>query len=230
MFSLMGNTAGLNSKNPFEGAGPPPDYYSTQYNGSLGGALGKKASFFFNIERRNLNELSVVDTPFVDPTTLQITQFNGAFPNPRTRTNLGQRFDYQVSSSNTLTARYQYWRNNESGDGVTSFTLPTAAYNQLSTEHTFQMTDTQVLSPRTINETRFQYIHEEQDQNPLNAVPTISIQGAFTTGGNGGVSLDTQNRYELQNMTYVSVGKHAIKYGGRLRATTDDNFSNASFN
>jgi carboxypeptidase family protein len=231
MFSVMGNTAGLNSRNPFEGAGPPPDYYSTQYNGSLGGALGKKASFFFNIERRNLNELSVVDTPFVDPTTLQITQFNGAFPNSRTRTNLGQRFDYQVSSSNTLTARYQYWRNNESGDGVTSFTLPTAAYNQLSTEHTFQMTDTQVLSPRTINETRFQYIHEEQDQNPLNAVPTISIQGAFTTGGNsGGVSLDTQNRYELQNMTYVSVGKHAIKYGGRLRATTDDNFSNASFN
>src|SRR5262249_28070366 len=71
MFSVMGNTAGFNSKNPFEGAGPLPDYYSTQYNGSLGSSLGKKASFFFNIERRNLNELSVVNAPFVDPTTLQ---------------------------------------------------------------------------------------------------------------------------------------------------------------
>ena len=231
MFSVMGNTADFNSKNPFEGAGPPPDYYSTHYNGSLGGALGKKASFFFNIERRNLNDLSVVDTPFVDPTTLQITQFIGAFPNPRTRTNVSQRFDFQVTPNNTLTTRYQYWRNNESNDGIDALTLPTAAFDLLNTEHTFQATDTQVLSPRTINETRFQYIHQERDQNPLNVIPTISIQGAFTAGGNnGGVSLDTQNRYELQNITYVSVGKHAIKYGGRLRATTEDNFSNAQFN
>ena len=231
MFSVMGNTAGFNSKNPFEGTGLPPSYNSTQYNGSLGGALGKKVSFFFNIERRNLNELSVVDAPFVDPTTLQITQFNGAFPNPRTRTNLSQRFDYQVTPSNTLTARYQYWRNNEDGDGVGGFGLPTLGYNALNTEHTFQMTDTQVLGPGTINETRFQYIHQERDQNPLNTTPTISIQGAFATGGNsGGVSLDTQNRYELQNITYVNVGKHAIKYGGRLRATTDDYLSNGGFN
>src|SRR5438067_8941856 len=150
MFSVMGNTADFNSKNPFEGAGPPPDYYSTHYNGSLGGALGKKASFFFNIERRNLNDLSVVDTPFVDPTTLQITQFIGAFPNPRTRTNVSQRFDFQVTPNNTLTTRYQYWRNNESNDGIDALTLPTAAFDLLNTEHTFQTTDTQVLSPRTI--------------------------------------------------------------------------------
>src|SRR5207302_421056 len=64
-FWVMGNMSAFNSKNPFEGAGPPPDYYSTQYEGHLGGALGKKVSFFTNVERRNLNELSVVDTPYV---------------------------------------------------------------------------------------------------------------------------------------------------------------------
>src|SRR5712671_387630 len=30
-FWVMGNTTAFNSKNPFEGAGPPPSYYSTQY-------------------------------------------------------------------------------------------------------------------------------------------------------------------------------------------------------
>ena len=230
-FWVMGNMSAFNSKNPFEGAGPPPDYYSTQYEGHLGGALGKKVSFFTNVERRNLNELSVVDTPYVDPTTLQITTFSGAFPNPRTRTEVSQRFDFQVAPSNALTARYQYWRNNENDDGIDSFTLPSAAFELLGTEHTFQITDTQVLGPRTINETRFQYIHYESDQNPLFPKPTISIQGAYTTGGSsGGVNLDTQNRYELQNITYFNMGKHAIKYGGRLRATTDDYLSTAQFN
>src|SRR5215831_19846864 len=85
-FWVMGNTTALNSKNPFMGAGPPPDYYSTQYEGHLGGALGKRVSFFSSVQRRNLNDLSVVNTPYVDPTTLQITRFSGAFPNPRTRT------------------------------------------------------------------------------------------------------------------------------------------------
>ena len=230
-FWVMGNTTALNSKNPFMGAGPPPDYYSTQYEGHLGGALGKRVFFFSSVQRRNLNDLSVVNTPYVDPTTLQITRFSGAFPNPRTRTEASQRFDFQVTPNNTLTTRYQYWRNNEQGDGIGGFGLPALGYNALNTEHTFQMADTQVLSPRTINETRFQTIHQERDENPLNAAPTISIQGAFVTGGNSsGISLDTQNRYELQNITYFNVGKHAIKYGGRLRATAEDYMSNGGFN
>ena len=230
---VMGNTTAFNSRNPFEGKEAPPSYDSEHYEGNLGGSLTKRISFFTNVERRNLNDLSVVNTPFLDPNTLQITQLAGAFPNPRTRTEVSQRFDFQITPSNTLVTRYQYWRNNEVGDGVGvgGFTLPAQGYNALNTEHTFQMTDTQVLGPRTINETRFQYIHQQRDQNPLNTTPTISIQGAFSTGGSGGGTLsDTQNRYELQNITYFNVGKHALKYGGRLRATTDDYLSSAFFN
>ncbi len=230
-FMVMGNTTALNSRNPFEGSGAPPSYDSEHYEANLGGPLGKRTSFFFNIERRNLNDLSVVNTPFVDPTTFEVTQFAGAFINPRTRTEVSQRFDFQITPNNTLTGRYQYWRNNEEGDGVGGFGLPALGFNLLNTEHTFQATDTQVISLRTINETRFQYIHQERDQNPLNGTPTISIQGASTTGGNsGGTQLDTQNRYELQNITYFNVGKHALKYGGRLRATTDNYLSTAQFN
>ena len=230
-FWVMGNTAAFNARDPFEGAGPPPSYDSTYYEGNLGGALGKRISFFTNIERRNLNDLAVVNTPFLDPTTLQITQFAGAFPNPHTRTEVNQRLDFQVTPNNTLTTRYQYWRNNDQGDGVGGFSFPSVGYSSLNTEQTFQMTDTQVLGPRTINETRFQYIHQEFDQFPVSAKPTISIQGAFTTGGSSsGTSLDTQNRYEVHNITYFNVGKHAMKYGGRLRATTEDYVSTGQFN
>jgi hypothetical protein len=193
--------------------------------------LGKKASFFTNIERRNLNELSIVNTPIVDPTTLQITQFTDAVPNPRARTNFSQRFDYQVSATNTLTARYQYWRNNESDDGIGTFSLPSVGYNSLNTEQTFQLSDTQTINARTINETRFQYVHENSNQNPLNSTPTIQVQGAFVEGGSaGGLYNDLQNRYELQNITYKTFSKHSLKFGGRLRITDENNSSNSKFN
>ncbi len=231
---VTGNTNAFNSRNPFEGSAPQPGYDSTQYNANLGGSIGKKASFFTNIERRNLNELNVVSTPFVDPTTFQVTQFTDVVPNPRARTNFSQRFDYQITAGNTLTARYQYWRNNEQNDfppALASFSLPSFGYNSLETEHTFQVSDTQTLSSRTINETRVQFVRENNDQSPLNTAPTIQIQGAFVGGGNSsGRYNDVQNRYELQNITYMTFGKHSIKYGGRARVTKEENSSNSRFN
>src|SRR6266436_1922794 len=231
---VTGNTNAFNSRNPFEGSAPQPGYDSTQYNANLGGSIGKKASFFTNIERRNLNELNVVSTPFVDPTTFQVTQFTDVVPNPRARTNFSQRFDYQITAGNTLTARYQYWRNNEQNDfppALASFSLPSFGYNSLETEHTFQVSDTQTLSSRTINETRVQFVRENNDQSPLNTAPTIQIQGAFVGGGNSsGLYNDVQDRYELQNITYMTFGKHSIKYGGRARVTKEENSSNSRFN
>jgi Carboxypeptidase regulatory-like domain len=232
--SLTGNTAAFNSRNPFLGSSQQPSYDSTQISANLGGSLGKKASFFTNLERRNLNELSIINTPFVDPTTFEITQFTDAVPNPRTRTNFSQRFDYQVSSTNTLTARYQYWRNSESNDfpqGIASFSLPTTGYNSLGTEQTLQLSDTQTIGPRTINDTRFQFVRENSNQKPLGSAPTLQIQGAFVGGGtSSGLYNDVQDRYELQNITYMNFGKHSIKYGGRARVTKDDNASDSKFN
>jgi hypothetical protein len=54
--------------------------------------------------------------------------------------------------------------------------------------------------------------------------------GAFTGGGNGTISTDSQNHYELQNYTSVIHGNQTIKFGGRLRALHDDNNSDAGFN
>src|ERR1700686_617251 len=58
-FFVLGNDSALNSPNPF--AGSEPSYDSTQYNGNVGGPLGKKVSFFFNLEHRNINELTAVN-------------------------------------------------------------------------------------------------------------------------------------------------------------------------
>jgi hypothetical protein len=233
--SLNANTSAFNSRNPFEiipAGTQPPGYNSRQFSGEIGGPLvSKKASFFFNLERRDINELSIVSAQIVDPATFAIVPFSDAVSNPRTRTNLSPRIDYQVSASNTLTVRYQFERENQTNNGIGQFNLPSLAFNQLNTEHQFQLSDTQIVNAKTINETRFRFIRETIGQTPQSMAPSISVQGAFNGGGNGaGISNDILDRYELQNYTSMSLGKHFLKFGARLRANRDSNDSMSNFN
>src|SRR5438876_4887541 len=173
-FMINGNASAFNARNPFVGEAAQPAYHSVLYSGNIGGPINKKASFFFNLDRRNIDEISVINTPALDANFNPI-QFTGAVPNPRTRTNLTPRVDYQLSSTNTLTARYQYFRENEVNNGIGQFNLPTQGFNELNTEHTLQISDTQTLTERTINETRFQYVRPASTEAVLDTTPAIAV-------------------------------------------------------
>jgi len=225
---VIGNDSAFNTANPF--AGVEPGYYTTQYNGSIGGPLSKTASFFFNLERRNINELAPIDVPILDQ-SLNETTLAESISNPRQRTNLSPRLDWALSKNNTLTARYQYYRDTETNNGVGVASLPSQAYYSQSTEQTVQVGDTQVYGSKIVNETRFQFVRDDGLQNPGDLNPVVNVLGAFTGGGNGsGNSNDQQNRYELQNYTSLIHGNHVLKFGGRVRATQDTNFSRSGFN
>jgi Carboxypeptidase regulatory-like domain len=232
---VSGTTAAFNARNPFGNlpAGTPqPGNHSTQYSGNIGGPLSKKASFFFNVEGRDVIDLHVVDTSFVDPNTFQILpNFTQVVPNPGRRYNLSPRLDYQLTPTNTLTARYQYFHNTDENEGSGQFNLAEQGFNVVNAEHTLQISDTQVVNAKTINETRFQFLRTTETQTPVSTSPTIQVQGAFTTGGNvQGVLNDSLDRYEIQNYTSMALGKHFVKFGARLRANRDDNFETANFN
>src|SRR6202167_1075586 len=150
-FMMNGNDSALNTPNPFGGANQP-GYDSTQFSGNIGGPINKKASFFFDAQRRNINDLSAINALTLDPTTLTATPFIESLPNNRYRTNITPRIDYQVSKNNTLTARYQYFRDTQNDDGIGTFSLASQAYNSESTEHTLQISDTQVFGAKIVNE------------------------------------------------------------------------------
>jgi hypothetical protein len=227
---VIGNDSAFNSPNPFAGAEPP--YDTTQFSGNIGGPIKKNASFFFNIDRRNINELTAINTPVLGPApNFDEEQLAESIPNPRQRTNLSPRLDWALSKNNTLTARYQYYRDTETNNGVGLFDLPSQAYHSESTEQTLQLGDTQVIGSKIVNETRFQYLRDVSIQNPGDTNPVVSVIGNFTSGGNGsGNYNDGQNHYELQNYTSLIHGNHVLKFGGRLRASQDTNYSQGGFN
>ncbi|HKV77445.1 MAG TPA: carboxypeptidase regulatory-like domain-containing protein [Candidatus Sulfotelmatobacter sp.] len=227
-FFVLGNDSVFNTHSRF--AGTEAGYDSTQYSGNLGGPLGKSASFFVNAERRNINDLTAINAQTLDPNLNFITLLESV-PNPRHRTNISPRLDYAISKNNTLTARYQYFRDTQNNDGIGQFTLPTQGYNATSEEHTFQIGDTQVYGAKVVNETRFQYLRELDSQNALNSDPTINVRGFFGGGGNNqGTIVDHQDHYEVQNYTSVIHGNHTMKFGARVRALRDANYSTSSFN
>jgi hypothetical protein len=239
------NNSVFNSHNPYVHSSVPP-YHSEIYNGNVSGALSKKFSIFLNGEYRNINELDAVAATIPDPSVspTATTEFTQAVPSPRTRINVSNRFDWQVTPNNTLTARYQFLVNDQQNLGIGAFDLRSQGYNSDETEHTVQLSDTQVLNAHLINETRFQFEGNDTQQNaqianqpmgcsavPANQCAAIVVSGYFTGGGNThNQSRDNIKRYELQNYTSWVTAKHFVKFGGRLRVSQDDSNSEANTN
>jgi carboxypeptidase family protein len=225
---LMGNDSAFNSLNPF--VSQEPSYYSTFLVGNAGGALGKQASWFGSVFRRDNASNSIINADVLDASASPFN-YTAAVANPQSRLDVTPRLDFQLSPNNTLTVRYMFDRQKQTNSGVSQFALESQGYNVSNYENTLQVSDTQILSTKTINETRFQYIRDRDNQLAQNTDPTITVQGAFTGGGsNAGMVRDHQDHFELENYTTSAQGAHAIKFGGRLRVTRDANYSNSGFN
>ncbi|HZU23702.1 MAG TPA: carboxypeptidase regulatory-like domain-containing protein, partial [Terriglobales bacterium] len=225
-FNISNST--LNSKNPFVTSIPP--YQTDQYSGSLGGPINKKASFFFNIEHRNIGEANVVNATVLDQ-NFNPVQLSEAIANPRVRTNLSPRVDIQLGKNDTLTLRYQYEWNHDTNDGIGLFNLPSLAYNSSQNEHQIQASESHIFSPNLVSDFRFRFEREFSSDSPQNFGPAISVPGSFVSGGNtiGVVSSLNDNEELQENMQYVH-GTHGIKFGGRVRVNQIGDTSTGGYN
>lgn len=228
MFMINGNDSAFNSLNPF--VANEPAYYTTFMVASASGALARNASWFANVFDRNNQSNSIVNAELLNSSGAAYN-YTAAVSNPQSRLDVSPRVDLQLGSNNTLSLRYMFDRQAATNSGVSQFALESQGYNVLNYENTVQLSDTQIVSSSIVNETRFQYTRDRDNQTAQNSDPTITVQGAFTGGGNNqGTVRDNQDRYELQNYTTAAEGNHALNFGARLRLTRDANDSTSGFN
>ncbi len=218
----------FNSRNPFAAQKAP--LLLKEYGGTLSGPLGKKASFFFDVSKRDVDNGNIINASIIDPATLAITPFNTVFLAPQARLRVSPRLDYQINSNNTFTLRYGFTRNDVLASGVGNLNLLDRGTHSLNTDDTVQATETAVLSAKVINETRFQFFHVQSARIADTNLPSLNVSGSFNSGGaQVGKTFDTQNHYELQNNTSISHGAHSIKFGVRVRGITDSSVSPSNF-
>lgn len=219
----------FDARNPYAQNKAPFQYRN--YGGNLSGPISKKSSFFIDVERRDLDENAVVNATTLDK-ALNILPVQEALLTPVRRTTVSPRMDYQLTPNITLMGRYTYTQNSLSNGGVGQFTLPTTGYNSETRQQSLQLTETQVIGAKAVNETRFQYIRDKTSQTALNLDPQINVLESFIGGGSsvGQGGFNSDNRYELQNYTSITHNTHTIRFGGRVRAVQLSTASYTNFN
>ncbi len=239
---LRGNSSGLNSQNPLLNGNLPkgsklltePGYFSYYLDGSIGGPVTRASSFFTDIFDRSVQNVKVVDA--IDPASITRTSPSGTpanqtVSNPRSRIDASARFDLQLGQASTLSLRYSFYRNSKRNQGVGQTSLPQQAYNVQTIENDLQGDLSAVVSTNFVNKCGFQYRGIRNSQITQNTAPTVTVSGAFISGGNSiGTVHDNQDDFELQDSLFGSEGNHQIAVGGRLRVYRDSNYSNSGTN
>lgn len=226
------NDSTMNTLSPFLSASAqkPPSYHTWLSNADLSGPLGHNASFFFDFERRDINRASLVNTDVLD-SSLNVVPYVASVLNPRIFTAVAPRVDVQLRPNNTLSMSYDYFDIGENNNGVDTQSLPSQAYDANRRHHNLQIIDTQVLSPRIVNATSFQWLHFHNTQAPQDFSPTLDVLGSFTGGGNSaGLFNRHETHYTLQNYTTMNLHRHLIEFGGTVTAVTRRESTNGNFN
>jgi hypothetical protein len=225
------NDESLNSRNPFALNRAPSQ--TRFYGGNFSGPVVKgKSSFFIDISNREIDNGSVVNALILD-SSLNTVPLRQEFTVPNRRLSISPRFDYALNDKNTLIVRYGYTRFKSENQGVGDLSLSSRSFETLNTDHEIRITETAIINPKTVNETRFSYEWEDRDQIGDNTIPTISVASAFVGGGAQiGNNINRNRNWEFQNYTTTSLGQsaqHAIKFGVRVRGVSITDRSESGF-
>ena len=218
----------LNSRNPYAARKAP--FLLQEGGGNISGPIGKRASFFLDVQEHAIDNGAIINGVTLDPATLAIVDpYSNVLAIPQRRFMLNPRFDFQINQKNTLTARYAYSAADVQDSGVGSLNLVSRGVHSNDKNHTVQLTETAVLGASAVNETRFQYLRLDGSRVSKDLSPAVQVLGAFSGGGaQTGLGIGQAN-YELQNYTSVAKGKHTWRFGVRLRTEKLLNDSSSNF-
>jgi hypothetical protein len=241
----------FDSRNPF--ADNKPAYANRNFGGNIGGPFKKKASFFLDFQRRDITNNLITNAFFVDPNAPTATpaHITSAVVAPQYNMTISPRVDYAISANNTLTVRFEERTLGADNQGLGHNVLPPGslcpnsdgvigdctvpgfaddyAYNTNGNAQNLMVTETAIINPKIVNETRFQWTRTLA-ASLGNYSPGINVANEFTAGGNNvGNKWDIAKHYELQNYTSISHNTHTIRFGVRARRNSDQNENPAGF-
>ncbi|HEX8142079.1 MAG TPA: TonB-dependent receptor [Pyrinomonadaceae bacterium] len=215
----------LDAGNPLASSKDP--LTQAQYGASIGGPIRRDRTFLFaNFEQTRRHDAGVVT---ITPASVALinarldqTAFNGprlsagVFAGGYDVTDLFARVDHMLNTANLLSARYSLYKlssaNARNVGGLNDRGRGTALENF---DQTIALTNAATLSPRSFNETRFQYTRSRL-KAPVNdpVGPAVNINGVASFGtATFSPTARAIDLYELVDTFTIERGAHALKSG-----------------
>ena len=217
----------FNARNPY--LWDKPEYISKMYGGVFSGPISKRSSFSFDVEKRDIDDNAAVSATILDP-NFNIMRFSEGVVTPNRRTSISPRIDYQLSQNHTLVGRYSYSRIGQDNSGIGQFSLPSRAFDMRDTEQRLQLTETAIVGPRLVNETRLQFLHNNVHDFGDSTLPAINVLEAFNGGGAQiGNTYNRQKHWEIGNYSTTTRRTHTLRFGARVRTDSITDVSPNNF-
>ncbi len=229
-----------------------------QFGGSFGGPISTDRTFFFTAPEvqkaskpvqilfSELDTQGVRNTPGAQALLSVAPEEN--FPAISDSQMVVNRLDHHFSDRNSLFGRFDFSRSVYSGlnanvlsTGPNINTVTNAARSSqtvyIDRSYTTMAQWTSVLSPRHVNELRFQFAREVRPQDPVSEGANVTVRNAGTVIGSYGprfaslgfnpVSFESSDdRYQLINNFSLIGGAHTAKLGFDFTRVNGNIFSN----
>jgi hypothetical protein len=198
-----------------------------QFGASLGGPIRRGRTFYFgNIEHRILDQSGLVT---IDPGAAALINARlaavgyagspvatGLYSNPVRSTNGLAKIDHSVSDRDRLSVRYAlYDVSSLNSRGAGALSAPSASAGLDDTDQTIALSNTLVLSPLTVNETRAQVAYSNLKAPPADPIgPAVSIAGVASFGTLSASPTARRNSmFQVVDNVLHYAGAHALRAG-----------------
>lgn len=199
----------------------------TQYGASIGGPISRDRTFFFsNFEQTRRNDSNVITITNANVTAINNRLTLTNYPGPRIQTgivpggfdstNFFARVDHKLDAANLLSLRYSFYdikaSNSRTVGGLNAVSRGTSLDNR---DQTFAAGNVTTLSPRSINEARFQFTRSRLAA-PVNdeTGPAVNINGVASFGTATFSPLARSiDLYEAVDNISTQRGAHSLKGG-----------------
>lgn len=216
---------GLNAANALSRTKLP--MHQDQFGASLGGPIVESRTFYFaNAEWRRLDQtgLTTISEANVNAINARLAAVGyqgprvatGPYSNPVDSINVLAKLDHQVSGRDQLSVRYsRYGVTARNSRGAGGLSAPTASSNLDNLDWTVALSNTLMLSPRTVLETRAQLAHSDLQAPPSDPIgPAVSIAGVASFGTSSNSPTGRVNTlYQIVNNVSHQAGAHALRAG-----------------
>jgi hypothetical protein len=201
--------------------------HQNQYGASLGGPIARNRTFYFtNFEQRQLDQsgLTTISQANVAVINAKLAAVNypgspvttGVYANPVDSSNFLGKVDHQFSNAEQLSVRYALYDVTSSNSrGAGALSAPSASAGLDNIDQTIGVSNTWMVSSRTVNETRAQYTYSDLKAPPTDPVgPAVNISGVASFGTlSGSPTRRTNSLFQVVNNLSHQSGAHALRAG-----------------